>query len=176
MKRCPNGSRKNKKGICVNKTQKIENRRCPNGSRKNKKGICVKMSISPKYYDISNKIDTRYEDLEYVTMDKIEFHNKIKEYLGKHKQIKTGDILFVGSHYETRQEYGFCLVIGKDVKFGEYGPNLPLKHKKELPDNIKYEKLLQDMKKDNELYLLWFGDDNSAADEMIELYKNNELY
>ena len=35
-KRCPNGSRKNKKGICVKRGS-----RCPNGTRKNRKtGKC----------------------------------------------------------------------------------------------------------------------------------------
>lgn len=131
---------------------------------------------SPKFYNIANKIDKKYEDLEYVTMDKTEFHDKIKEYLSKNKQIKTGDILFVGSTYESRQEYGFCIVIGKDVKFGEYGPKLPLKYKSELPQDIKYENILQHMKSDNDLYVLWFGDDDSAADEVIELYKSNGLY
>jgi hypothetical protein len=41
-------------------------------------------------------------------------------------------------------------VIGKDVKFGEYGPKIPLKNKSELPDNVRYEKLLQNIKNNNE--------------------------
>lgn len=134
------------------------------------------MSYSANYYDIASKIDINYEEREYVSMDKNEFYKKIKEYLLDNEKIKTGDILFVGSHYESRQEYGFCLVIGKDVKFGDYGPNLPLKYKSELPHNIKYYELLQYMKNNDELYLLWFGDDTYAADEIIEVYKRNELY
>ena len=45
MKRCPNGTRRNKKtGECVNKSQKL---RCPNGTRRNKKtGNCVPVKKS----------------------------------------------------------------------------------------------------------------------------------
>jgi hypothetical protein len=183
-KRCPNGSRKNKQGICVkSKLEKTKKKRCPNGSRKNKQGVCIKSektvskpTVYAKFYDISNKIDPNYKNKEYVTMSKTDFHEKIKKYLNKNKKIISGDILFVGSDYESRQEYGFCLVIGKDVKFGEYGPKLPLRYKSELPHNIKYEKLLQNIKNNENFETLWFGDDYSAEDEVIELYKNAGLY
>ena len=47
VKRCPNGTRKNKKtGECEKKGNK---KRCPNGTRKNKKtGECVKQLINRK--------------------------------------------------------------------------------------------------------------------------------
>jgi hypothetical protein len=41
--RCPNGTRKNKQGVCEPKTEKTEKTkpaRCPNGTRKNKQGVC----------------------------------------------------------------------------------------------------------------------------------------
>jgi len=45
--RCPNGTRKNKQGVCQPKTSKPTKqetteikKRCPNGTRKNKQGIC----------------------------------------------------------------------------------------------------------------------------------------
>lgn len=49
-KRCPNGTRKNKQGECVSKTEKSSatapdtssvRKRCPNGTRRNKQGKCV---------------------------------------------------------------------------------------------------------------------------------------
>ncbi len=58
-KKCPNGTRKNKEGICVEKktkqpkqpkqtkqtkknyTNQKKRAKCPNGSRKNKQGVCV---------------------------------------------------------------------------------------------------------------------------------------
>lgn len=42
-RRCPNGTRKDKKtGECVDKSQIVRRSRCPNGSRKDKNGDCVK--------------------------------------------------------------------------------------------------------------------------------------
>lgn len=45
--RCPNGTRKNKQGVCIPKDKPKENpiakepkSRCPNGTRKNKQGVC----------------------------------------------------------------------------------------------------------------------------------------
>ena len=44
--RCPNGTRKNKQGVCEPKPDKsvpkpdLKVKRCPNGTRKNKQGIC----------------------------------------------------------------------------------------------------------------------------------------
>ena len=48
-KRCPNGTRKNKKtGECEPKNKNKPNKRCPNGTRKNKKtGICEPKSNKP---------------------------------------------------------------------------------------------------------------------------------
>ena len=47
-KRCPNGSRKNKKGECIVKSL-IVRRRCPNGTRrKGKRGDCIKYVKSNK--------------------------------------------------------------------------------------------------------------------------------
>lgn len=132
--------------------------------------------MDAKFFDISSYIDTNYEKNGFVKMRKKEFNEKIKYYLENNKEIKTGDIIFVGSDYETRQEYGFCLVINKDFKSGEYGPNLPLKFKNELPLNIKYGNILEYIKNDDDLYLLWYGDDNTAGDETINEYKNNNLY
>jgi hypothetical protein len=43
MKRCPNGTRRNKNGDCVKKTDKDTSvKRCPKGTRRNKNGDCVK--------------------------------------------------------------------------------------------------------------------------------------
>ena len=57
--RCPNGTRKNKQGVCVPKTTlepvkqpkpdtpKVKTKRCPNGTRKNKQGDCVPKDTVP---------------------------------------------------------------------------------------------------------------------------------
>ena len=46
LKRCPNGSRKNKNRTCVQyktKRGRTKSKRCPNGSRKNKNRVCKSM-------------------------------------------------------------------------------------------------------------------------------------
>jgi hypothetical protein len=54
--RCPNGTRKNKQGVCVPKVESKEitpkksqltQKRCPNGTRKNKQGECVPKDTVP---------------------------------------------------------------------------------------------------------------------------------
>ena len=55
MPRCPNGSRRNKQGVCVKKTAK---KRCPNGSRRNKHGVCVKKHKSASLKKLSIKYAT----------------------------------------------------------------------------------------------------------------------
>jgi hypothetical protein len=53
MKRCPNGSRRNKSGKCAKKGLPNPNKkkRCPNGSRRNKSGECA-----PTHKNVSNLI------------------------------------------------------------------------------------------------------------------------
>lgn len=47
--RCPNGTRKNKQGVCEPKKPKPETKRCPNGTRKNKQGVCEpKIKATPR--------------------------------------------------------------------------------------------------------------------------------
>jgi len=60
-KRCPNGSRKNKNGECIDKSL-IVRRRCPNGSRrKGKRGDCIKYVKSTQ--PISKVTDIDREDI-----------------------------------------------------------------------------------------------------------------
>ena len=42
-RRCPNGTRKNKQGVCEPKDKPVA-KRCPNGTRKNKQGDCIPKS------------------------------------------------------------------------------------------------------------------------------------
>lgn len=133
------------------------------------------MSIA-KFHDISTYIDDQYENIGYVKMNIKEFNNKIKNYIEQNEDIKSGDILFVGSKYESRQEYGFCLVIDKDFFQCNYGPNLPIKYKDKLPENINYRNLLEFMKNDEYLDSLWYGDDMYAYNEILQKYIENKLY
>ena len=77
-----------------------------------------------------------YEDSE-------EYFEQIREYLQENPEdFQDGDILFVGSTYETRPEYGFATVInnGKDFEGGEY-PRMDtpgIYYKKAVEDVNKY--------------------------------------
>ena len=63
-----------------------------------------------KFYDISNLIDNNYHLNCFVQIDDDEFQERIRNYIQNNESLNTGDILFVGSSYETRQEYGFIIV------------------------------------------------------------------
>jgi hypothetical protein len=63
-----------------------------------------------KFYNIANYIDERYFENKYVTLNSYLFKDRIKNYIINNEDIKTGDILFVGSNYEKKQVYGFILV------------------------------------------------------------------
>ncbi len=60
------------------------------------------------FYNIANLIDKDYQSNYYVKIDRQEFESRLKDYITMNENLKTGDILFVGSEYETRQHYGFC--------------------------------------------------------------------
>ena len=127
-----------------------------------------------KFYDIASEIDPEYEDNGHLRaeMDNTENINKV---LDKHPEFKPGDILFVGSTYETRQEYGFAIFLpgynNKKINIvnGEDGFTLPIELVNEIeyrkkwneryPDkkqkdiknpleNVRYSKLIQQFKKD----------------------------
>ena len=91
----------------------------------------------------------------------------IQKVIEKHPEFKPGDILFVGSTYETRQEYGFAMYLPNkkdDYMTSESGFDLPIETaydikrkqemdrekgrepKKNLLENVKYSKLVSDFK------------------------------
>ena len=96
----------------------------------------------------------------------------IQKVIEKHSEFKPGDILFVGSTYETRQEYGFAMYLPgyekkNDYMTSESGFDLPItaaiftkswenihemgrekgrEPKKNLLENVKYSKLVSDFK------------------------------
>ena len=73
-KRCPNGSRKNKLGVCVPTGSIVKRKRCPNGSRKNKHGDCIKKGIVPTTthksddisHDASDDKTTKQDDMAFA--------------------------------------------------------------------------------------------------------------
>ena len=107
-----------------------------------------------KFYNIAKIIDKDYETNDYLSIDNSEVDNLVLNYLNEHTEINTGDILFIGSTYETRQNYGFIMVDKRDgIKLinSEQGIDLPFE-KDELKNylsqnNIKYKELFNSLPK-----------------------------
>jgi hypothetical protein len=132
----------------------------------------------PKFYDISTIIDPDYKFNGSVSMNYDEFIDKIIEYLNENKHIKYGDILFTGSTYETRQEYGFFLVLeNNEVVQAEHIINTIIDNCKKLPKDINYKNLIDDLEKNYEYhYLLFFGGNDSEVNICIDALKNINLF
>ena len=68
------------------------------------------MSRQPKFYDIANDIVDNFDEIGFIPSSlETEAENKIKEYIIKN-DLQTGDVIFTGSTYESRQAYGFYMV------------------------------------------------------------------
>ena len=140
-----------------------------------------------KFYDIAHEIDPEF-DMNGFLRPEMNNPQNINKVLDKHPEFNPGDVLFVGSTYETRQEYGFAIYLPgfykkkdkKDVNIvgGEYGFSLPIEivdkielgkkygEESENPlENVRYSKLIQQFIKssndDDEEFLigLFLGSD-----------------
>ena len=105
-----------------------------------------------KFYNIANIIDPNYNQNDYLSIDDSEIDGFVLSYLNEHNEINTGDILFIGSTYETRQYYGFIMIDKRDgIKWinSEQGVDLPFENN-ELKDylsnnKIKYKELFNSL-------------------------------
>jgi hypothetical protein len=115
--------------------------------------------INASFYNISYKIDPDYRFNGSVSLDYDTFLDIIKDYLNENDYIKSGDVLFAGSTYETRQEYGFFLVLeNNNLVAAENIVNTIIDNHEKLPININYKNLIDDLKKNDEhIYSLFFG-------------------
>ena len=103
-----------------------------------------------KFYNIANIIDPNYDQNDYL--NDCDLDSLILNYLKSHHEINTGDILFTGSTYETRQYYGFIIIDKRDgIKWinSEQGIDLPFEKsqfKDYLSDNkVKYQELFDSL-------------------------------
>ena len=128
-----------------------------------------------KFHDIVEDVDPKYHDNGHLRhlADYKQLTNNVEKAIQKHPEIKPGDILFIGSTYETRQEYGFAMYLpglteydGNKTTYytGESGFDLPIevsnnfkrnrersiqkgiKPKKNLLENVKYSQLVTQFK------------------------------
>lgn len=135
--------------------------------------------IMVSFYDISCEIDKDYSWKKYISMEYDDFENKLNDYLLEHTEIKTGDILFTGSTYETRQYYGFMIVDkrnGIKTYSSEQGVDLIFENdnlKSYLINNkIKYKELFENL---SEFFseLIGFSYD---PDEIYDIYNDLGLW
>ena len=193
--RCPNGYRQQppKSGNCVkNESVKVTRRKRCSGTRRSRVGDdCVPVTkklespvkYSPKIYDVASDITPSYNKNGYVKMkDKSQFHKKIQAFVNKNKdKYAPGDILFVGSTYETRQYLGFVIVLNKhkvsDPNKESLGADLPIFYKKDLPENLNYEALLKSLEdnEDNDLFIDFYGNDTDMIKNTRPEYLKNGL-
>ena len=130
-----------------------------------------------KFYDIANLIDKNYQDNCYVQIDNDEFNERIRNYIQSNDSLNTGDILFVGSSYETRQEYGFVIV---DKRFepkyfhSEQGIDLIFENdnlKNYLSsNNVKYKTLFESL---DDYYSEIIGYKNYEQEVSLDYIQNN---
>ena len=171
--RCQKGTRRNKKtGLCESTSTSVTDKKkkfpkCSKGTRRNNKtGECVKIDqqksekkkaqtpiLSPqmstaKFYKVAADIFPKYEDYgtipnKYASKKK----EMIQKYVDKHRsKFHPGDILFVGSATEGRQnEQGYVIITndGK-LKYGDNAVSLPLLYRSEIPAKISYSAMLSD--------------------------------
>jgi len=178
--RCPRGSRRNKKTGDCEKNSQSRKSRCPKGSRRNKKtGACDPTKIvsnkkerDAQFHDIANAVTPGYEDKEMLSQEQEKtLTARVKAYLQSHPAIQYGDLIFLGSSYETRQEYGFRLVLDDgDTMAGESGLDLPLRIAPALQQRgIHYRKLLEHMQKRSDDYEEMMNDWFYGASSMEEV-------
>ena len=132
-----------------------------------------------KFYNIANLIDKKYNNNNYLSIDDSDVDNNLSNYLIEHKEINTGDILFIGSTYETRQCYGFVIVDKRNgIRWinSEQGIDLPFEEsefKNYLSKNkIKYKELFNSLPK----YFSELSGYNYEKEEVAEDYLKNGLW
>ncbi len=122
-----------------------------------------------------------YEKNGYVTDDmRPGFQERIDTYVRAQK-LKIGDVLFVGSTYETRQEYGFCMVLPDRKTEGRltaqsfegvvYATNDPRIRTILQQAGVKFNALFKQMANSEEFQLMFFPDDEDEKTEIIANYQ-----
>ena len=98
----------------------------------------------------------------------------------KNKDISYGDILFIGSTYETRQEYGFAIVKNKEKGIsigGDDGISIALDEKEFQNANLKYKWAISDMKEnDPEIYEMFSYWGEEEENQIENEYKKKKMW
>ena len=87
----------------------------------------------------------------------------VKKHITENKhEFNDGDIIFIGSTYETRQYYGFANIEGNDFITGEYPSTGGY-------DGVYYRDAIDDL---NEFWMNFEGDSYFLYDDITEIKEN----
>ena len=96
----------------------------------------------------------------------VEYHQIITSHLAASSTIKNGDIIFIGSTYISRQEYGFAIVRDGDFIMSDDPPL-------GIVPNVYYKDGIQEV---NVFWKDFCGGDDYYDENAIEFFKERELY
>ena len=102
---------------------------------------------TPKFHEVAGDIFDKYTENGFI-LDMYHSQKKkmIQEYVDQHPSIHPGDILHVGSTYQTRQNVNGYVIISNDKKAIGYFDNavsLPISFRSEIPIHVSYENMLE---------------------------------
>jgi hypothetical protein len=131
-----------------------------------------------KYHDIAAKVFPEFEEIGYI---RYEYYSQkidmITEYVNSHStEFAPGDILYVGSTYESRPyEQGFMMIGYENKLLGtaDCAVELPIRYKDYISTGLSYkqmfEKIAKDMKEDDDD----FGCNRQLGCEFFGIYEND---
>ena len=106
--RCPNGTRKNKSGHCIQYviTDK-KNTRCPNGTRKNKSGVCIQYVITDKKNTRKKKVIIDRQTPRSLYANKYFTNNKDNIHLLDKMHMDDTNVLFQVNYNDVNQFFNY---------------------------------------------------------------------
>jgi len=132
----------------------------------------------PKFHNLAEKIDPNYEINGYLNQDTYDKSLKnLREMIQKDPEIEYGDILFIGSSYETRQEYGFAIVQNKKEGRsigGEDGMSIVLDHNGF--ESLKYKEAISEMKENHQEIYEMFSYWDTPDEEIESAYQEKNMW
>ena len=136
------------------------------------------MMRNTKFHDIAAKVFPDFEEIGFI---RYKYHsekmNMIEDYVKSHlNEFAPGDILYVGSTYETRPyDQGFMMIGNENMLLGtdDCAVNLPIRYKNHIPTGLSYkqmfDKIAKDMKEDEDD----FGNERQLGCEFFGIYEDN---
>jgi hypothetical protein len=148
-----------------------------------------------KFHDIATALNPDYARTGFITedMECCEVHlpnrkanckacrdqltKRIADYV-ENNGVQIGDILFVGSTYQTRQEYGFYLLlpdrsgrlVAQSTEFAFGLPTIPEFGKVLQAAGVKYTDVFAELSASDEFKFLFFPDDEDEKSDIIASY------